>query len=201
MHLHARKTAPRVRGGTVQWKNRRSPTASYWNAPQALPVIDRQRPGEGYRHVLLVRHVQRFIELLPDWRELSRGLNAIVLAPGESYTMGWHSRGVVAVCAWERRLWQEWNSDFVEWHREPLNRLGVPIDRPDACGLTRCHFTEHTARGFQLLHILLHELGHHHDRMTTRSRLRPGRGEMYAEEYSMEYASRIYERYFEEFGW
>ena len=46
--------------------------------------------------------VERFIRLLPDWGELSRGLNAVVLAPGKFKLDGWYRRGIVAVCAWDR---------------------------------------------------------------------------------------------------
>jgi hypothetical protein len=45
-------------------------------------------------------------------------------------------------------------------------------------------WTEGQARAFQLLHVLPHELGHHRDRMTTRSRDRAARGEPYAERYA-----------------
>ena len=61
-------------------------------------------------------------------------------------------------------------------------------------------WTESIARAWQLVHILLHELGHHHDRMTTRSRCRASRGEVYAERYALDYADRIWDRYINEFG-
>ena len=63
-----------------------------------------------------------------------------------------------------------------------LDRLGVPIEpvfdspegdeeccRPNLFSQV-CRFTEASARGFQLMHMFLHELGHYHDRMTTRSK-------------------------------
>jgi hypothetical protein len=199
MRSSPRKTAPKVRGGKVQRKNRAAPTPSYWNTPQGRPVVDRQRPGEGYRHVLLARDVERFVGLLPDWAELSRDLHAILLAPGGGGAMGWHTPGVVAVCAWERELHQDWAEDFAAAHRDILDRLGVARE-PTASGVL-CQFTETQARGFQLLHILLHELGHHHDRMTTRSQRRAARGETYAEDYANRYAPTVCERYFDEFGW
>src|SRR4051794_35379689 len=95
-----RKSTPKVRDGKVQRKNRATPTPSYWNTLPEMPIIDRQRPGEGGRHLLMKRDVERFIELLPDWRELSVGLRAILLAPSNGRSMGWHRPGVVAVCAW-----------------------------------------------------------------------------------------------------
>ena len=194
-----RKSAPQVVGGRVQKKNNPELTASYYDTRPPALVIDRQRPGKGYRHVLMQRDIERFLDLLPDWAELSRGLNAIVLAPGEYTTNGWHTRGVVAVCAWETDLWVDYAVGHYGDHKPIFDRLGVrshPIDNG-----VMCEFTEAQARGYQLLHILLHELGHHHDRMTTRSRVRASRGEPYAEAYALRYEALIWERYQEAFGW
>ena len=118
------------------------------------------------------------------------GLNAIVLAPGSRYVYGYHTRGVVHVCAWEEGLWVRLPPASYEWEREILERLGVPCERRGDEVL--CKFTEETARGHQLLATLLHELGHHHDRMTTKYKARPGRGEPYAETYARKYAERIW---------
>ena len=35
------------------------------------------------------------------------------------------------------------------------------------------------------MHVFLHELGHHHDLMMTRSRRKTARGERYAEKYAL----------------
>lgn len=55
-------------------------------------------------------------------------------------------------------------------------------------------------RAYQLLHVALHELGHHHDRMTTKSKRRASRGEGFAERHALNYGDRIWERYLEAFG-
>jgi hypothetical protein len=60
-------------------------------------------------------------------------------------------------------------------------------------------WTEEQARAFQLLHILPHELGHHHDAITTRS-WRGSRGEAYAEDYALRVQAQVwpdYARHFE----
>src|SRR5687768_10613576 len=99
MRVHYRKTAPCVRQGKVQRKNRWTLTPDcYTERPE--PIIERQKPGFGYRHILRKEDIRRFIRLLPNWRGLSQGLNAIVLASGSSQYDGWHRPGVVAVCAW-----------------------------------------------------------------------------------------------------
>lgn len=198
MKRFPRKTTPKVVHGKVQRKNRAAQTRNYYNTPQDVPVIDRRRPGAGYRHLLKRRDLIDFISILPDWDELSKGLNAIVLAPGEEDTAGWHDPGVVAICAWERELWLTVESGFYREHKDLLHRLGVPCEKK-ANGYL-CKFEESTARAFQLLHILLHELGHHHDIMTTRSRKRASRGESYAEEYARSYERAIWDRYCEVFG-
>jgi hypothetical protein len=62
-------------------------------------------------------------------------------------------------------------------------------------------FTETAARAHQLLAtLMLHELGHHHDRMTTKSKSSASRGEAYAEEYAKRYTDQIWHRYLETFG-
>ena len=194
-----RKSAPGVSGGRVQKKNNPEWTANYYSTAPASLVIDRQRPGQGYRHVLMQRDIEKFIRLLPDWAELSRGLHAIVLAPGEYTTNGWHTPGVVGVCAWEADLWIDYAVGHYEDHQIIFDKLGVRSHKIE--NGVMCEFTEAQARAYQLLHILLHELGHHHDRMTTKSQVRAARGEPYAEAYALAYEARIWERYQEKFGW
>jgi hypothetical protein len=126
-------------------------------------------------------------------------LNAIVLATDEGDAFGWHNNGVVAICAWTRALWMEHADWFVNEHRPVYERLGIPMTQIDSESY-RVEYTEKTAKAFQLLHIFLHELGHHHDRMTTRSKARSARGESYAEQYALNYESLIFDRYQEVFG-
>ncbi len=199
MHPIYRKTTPRVKRGKVQRKNRWSPTPTCFNTPQPYPSVVRRKPGFGYRHVLRKDDVERFIRLLPDWNELSKGLNAIVLAAGDCSLHGWQRRGIVAVCAWDRELWQETDSCWYEHHRAVFSQIGVPCEPTDD-GNVFCDWTESKIRAFQLTHILLHELGHHHDCMTTRSKRWASRGEEYAERYAIEYAALIWDRFLHEFG-
>ncbi len=194
-----RKSAPQVSKGRVQKKNNPEWTASYYDTPPPSLTIDRQRPGAGYRHVLKQRDIEAFLALLPDWAELSKGLNAIVLAPGEYSLNGWHTPGVVGICAWEADLWVDYGAGHYEDHQAVFDNLGVSSHVIEKGVM--CEFTEAQARAYQLLHILLHELGHHHDRMTTRSRIRASRGEPYAEAYALTYEAQIWERYQETFGW
>lgn len=194
-----RKTTPRVKDGRVQKKNRTALTPNYYNTPQDVPAIDRERPGPGHRHVLKKKDLIDIISILPDWAELSKGLDAVLLATAEDGTDGWHVSGIVAVCAWERRLWREASPSYYHEHKDIFKRLGVP-SRQTRDGYFMCEFTEATVRAYQLLHILLHELGHHHDRMTTRSKRDASRGAPYAEAYARAYEATIWDRYVEVFG-
>lgn len=188
MYSCQRKTAPRVVGGRVLRKNNHELTTAF-----DRPFVTRERPGRGYKHVLAQRDVHAFLEILPGWRELSRGLSAIVLAAGESGMDGRLRGGVIELCAWETELVRVHTKSYFEEHRGVLERLGVPHE-PAEPGWVTCHYDEQTARGFQLVHILLHELGHHHDSMTTRSR-RGNRGEAYAEAFARERETLVWERY------
>lgn len=194
-----RKTAPRVRGGRVQKKNNWTPALTdYKRCPRSEPVIDRRRPGDGYRHLLTCGDVREFISLLPGWDELAVGLHAVVLAPGRYDVFGWHVPGVVAVCAWDHDLWTSHMPSFVTDNAAILERLGVQAKRNR--GEVVCKWTAKSARAFQLLDVFLHELGHHHDHMTTRSRRDAARGEPYAEAYARRHAGVIWESYLARFG-
>jgi hypothetical protein len=147
----------------------------------------------------MVRHVRRFLSLLPDWPVLSVGLNTILLGPGSEERDGFHRPGLVAICAKPRNLCQSVdNVEYIDAHRDIFARLKVPIEATSQGYHLR--FTESSLRAYQLLHILLHELGQHHDRMTTRSKRRASRGEGFAERYARSYADVIWLRYFAAFG-
>jgi hypothetical protein len=195
-----RKTTPKVKGGRVQKKNNWSETTDAVLLAGTSVAFERRRPGPAYRHLLRKQDLERFIALLPDWDELAVGLRLIVLDEGAYGFDGWHTTGMLGLCAWERDLWVDYHPRFVEEHRWLLDRLGVETVRRDkTCVIVR--WTEATAKAYLLLHVFLHELGHHHDRMTTRSRAAAARGETYAEAYATRYVDRIWESYEAEFGW
>jgi hypothetical protein len=140
--------------------------------------VDRRRPGHGYRHVVRRVDVEQFAAILPAWAELSAGVDAIVLAPGDG-ALGSHSRGVVGLHAWPDPLcWRDARPDFVARHEELLDVLDV--EAVPAGEKVELRWTAGQARGFQLLHVLLRELGRHRDELTSRS----PRAEPYAAEYA-----------------
>lgn len=196
----SRKSAMRVVDGQVRRKNNWDADAGdYYARTQAEIRLDRRDPGPGRRHVLTIAHVRAFIDLLPDWDEIAVGLDAIVLehAPG---CLGRHSEGVVALCSWGADLWWEsCSQEFVDEHREVFDLVGVECEQHGE-DRWQVRWTEPQARAFLLLHVLTHELGHHRDRMTTRSRARPARGEPYAEAYALRAMREVWPDYARRFG-
>ena len=189
-----RRTTPRVKRGKVQKKHRWELTPDYAHGRFDELRFEIQSPGRGYRHLLGRRDVERFLALLPDWDELSTGLQAVLLTPGEPRVEGYHYPGVVAVCAWEQDLWAVVDREHVNQHEELFLALGV-AQEPLPGGRVRLLWTRPQARAYQLLHVLLHELGHHHDRITTRSCRGTARGEPYAEAYAHRYAREVWDGY------
>ena len=192
-----RKTTPKVKQGRVQKKNNWEETPNYYNTYQAELVIDRKRPGFGFRHLLKQQDIRTFIDLLPEWDELSRGLDAIVLAPGRTDVYGYYRPGVVHICAWPIELEDQYSLSFYEERRGRLDFLGVPGERRG--GHIQVRWTEWTARAHQLLFTFLHELGHHHDALTTKEGGQANRGEAYAEWYARQYTDQLWTRYREAF--
>ena len=212
----------RVRDGRVLKKNNWRLEASDYRALRQDEIrLDRRRPPWGSRHLITIAQLRTFIELLPDWDEVAIGLDAIVL-DSDTDCAGWYAPGVVAICAWHHDLWDWWSPAELEEHRPILELLDieqVPVEdsaeyrefRDDlnamgvggsgwGAGHMELRFTESQARAYQLLHILPHELGHHHDRITTRSQRRSARGEPYAEAYANRVADSVWPIYARTFG-
>ena len=179
--------------GSSRWDE----TPNYYNTPQAAPVIDRRRPGKRFVHLLRKADIELFTELVPRWHRLSDGLDAIVLSQGSTETYGWHIPGVVHIGAWPRELWEVVSDDFLEANADILGRLEVPL-RPHG-GEYVLRWTRLKARAFQLLDVFLHELGHHHDRMTTRSQFDIARGEPYADAFAQHYRELVWDDYVRHF--
>ena len=83
--------------------------------------------------------------------------------------------------------------DYFEEHRPILGRLGVAAD-PQDDGV-ECRFTDEQAKAFLLLHVFLHEPGHHVDRMQSKQQSASRRGEPFAERYANELSVVIWPDY------
>jgi hypothetical protein len=175
-----RRTATKVKHGRVQPRNRHVPTGLLGL------VIDRESPGRGSRHVLTKRDLVAFIDIIPDWSRLSQRLERIVLASDttlDGHYAFYHREetGAIFLHAWHQDLWTEFDTDHFESHRDLFERLGVSSDRTREAVL--CRFTEAQARAFMLLHVFLHELGHHYDRLQ-QLHGKSTSGEDYAEQFA-----------------
>ena len=81
-----------------------------------------------------------------------------------------------------------------------IERTGVECERIGD-DLFLCKFDDWSAKAFQLTRVLLHELGHHADRMHTHAKRDNGpRGEDFADNYAFDLEREVLERYFAEFG-
>jgi hypothetical protein len=199
MKITGRRSTPKVRGGKVQKKNNATVTGNYWCATMPWLVFDRRRPGPGHRHLLDAWMIRDFLQLVPEWETFRDWLNAIVLDEKDPDRFGWHSPGVIGICAWPRDLWTEWAYSGFELECPLLDLLGVPYECFPDENRVLCKFTENTAKGHQLLGTLLHEIGHHLDRLTTRNKVKACRGEPFAREYAWLTAQLIFDRYCERF--
>jgi hypothetical protein len=211
-----RKTTPRVKGGRVQKKDREGRTAPDGYTLGASLQTVRHAPGPGHVHVLDEHDVRRFLDLLPDWSTLGRGIHAIVLDRADDFDGCYRHDGVIMLASWPEEMVRDFYLPYFEEHREVLERIGVPWEivtppaperasEPDPGGLVppdsppapyaRCWFEPHTARDYLLMHVFLHELGHHHDHRTLRRSGSIPRGEDYAEAWAIERERALWPRY------
>jgi len=189
-----RKTAPAVRAGRVQKKNNWDETPDYYIAEQPELVIDRKRPGEGFRHLLSQADIRRFISIVPDWEKHSQGLNAVVLAPGKEDHFGHYNSGVISLCAWPLDGSISVNEYFLSLNTEIMQCLAISCS-PDGNGYWTLDCDQDQVRAFQLLSTFLHELGHHNDYLNTRAKENANRGESHAEEFALELGLKLWPTY------
>jgi hypothetical protein len=190
----------RVRAGQVAKKNNWVPDVNdYYARPQSEIQVERTDPGPGYRHVVTVSELRRFLEILPDWDELAVGLQAISIWRGNSEWLGLSNPGVVVITAWPREMWWLVEPSWIEGEAEILERLEVEVIADPESSHLEVRWTPPQARAYMLTDVLVHELGHHHDRMTSRSG-RLGRGEGYAVQYARRVRAEVWPEYVRRFG-
>jgi len=159
----------------------------------------------GCGHVTSMDDIWKFIRLIPDWKRVSTGLDMIYLLWGDSdyeEADGWYEvchMSSIALASWPENLVVEYGPKYIESHRDLFERLGVnPNVEADEEGWRALQYTEDSARAFQLLHIFLHELGHHRQRMIE-GWGREKKPERYAESYAYRMERQIWKRYCEAF--
>jgi hypothetical protein len=105
--------------------------------------------------------------------------------------------GAIYLHAWSEDLWVEMAMPYFEAHRYIFDQIGVRYDVE--ASLARCYFSESQARAFSLLHVFLHELGHHFDRLHQKH-LGSTKGEEYAERFATSRFESLFPLYAATFG-
>jgi hypothetical protein len=147
--------------------------------------------------------VQAFIDIVPEWHRLSERLERIVLASPSDGCDGQYAfyhreeTGGIFLHAWREDLWMEIATPYFDAHQAIFERLGVSYDRQGDS--VTCRFTGAQARAFVLLHVFLHELGHHYDRIHQKH-LGSTRGEDYAERFATSRFDELFPAYVRVFG-
>jgi hypothetical protein len=192
-----RRTATKVKDGRVQRKNRHRPTGHDGY------ILDRESAGRGFHHVISKRDVQAFIDIIPEWERFSERLERIVLASNNQQDDGayefYHREetGAIFLHAWPDDLWGEFVTSYFDAHKEIFERLGVSYERFE--NRVTCRFTEAQACAFMLLHIFMHELGHHYDH-THQKHIGSTKGEDYAEKFATNRFEQLFHAYVRMFG-
>ena len=192
-----RRTATKVKDGRVQRKNHHRPTGHDGY------VLDRESPGRGFRHVVSKGDMQLFIDIIPDWSRYAERLERIILACHDPAADGAYQffrreeTGAIFLHAWHEDLWIDLTPPYFDSHQKIFTALGLAYDRRENC--VTCRFTEAQARAFMLLHIFLHELGHHYDRIHQKHS-DSSKGEDYAERFATSRFELLFSGYVHIFG-
>jgi hypothetical protein len=105
--------------------------------------------------------------------------------------------GAIFLHAWRDDLWTDLTAAYFDVHQPIFEEFGVSYDRMPDC--VACRFTEAQARAFMLLHIFMHELGHHYDRIHQKH-LGACKGEDYAERFATSHFEQLFASYVRVFG-
>jgi hypothetical protein len=192
-----RRTVTKVKDGRVRRKNRHRPTGHDGY------VLHRESPGRGFRHVVAKRDVQAFIDIIPEWPRFAERLERIVLVSGDHDWYGLYrfyhreETGAIFLHAWADDLWMEIDTPWFEDHATIFESCGVSYDRMKE--FVMCRFTEAQARAFMLLHIFMHELGHHYERVHQKH-FGSSKGEDYAERFATSRFDQLFSAYIRIFG-
>ena len=206
-----RKTSPKVIGGLVQRKNNHVKTARLGY------VVDRIRPARGFKHVVSKKDIHDFTDIIPDWADICEGIESIILDCGDDDYDGLYRHydnddtGVIWLSAWPEDLWVEFNDEYYREHLWLLKILGVVSEKKTvklraSDGEEKveidwlCFFTKQQAKAFMLMHIFLHELGHHVDKLRSRNKDRTNGGEAFAENYAVRRFHELWPAYIERFN-
>lgn len=146
-----------------------------------------------------VEDIKAFIAIIPDWEELSKGVDAIALLPYDEFVYGTYNlSGIIKLRAWPAQLWSEMHLDVEARKDWLLKALQVEIEELSYGGYL-VKFTENQAKAFQLLGTFLHELGHHVDRMNCRGKHDCPGGEPFAINFEHDMQKKVWPEFVRRF--
>ena len=140
---------------------------------------------------------------MPEWHRFSERLERIVLASHSEDLDGYYmfydreETGAVFLHAWPDDLWREIAKPYFNTHQDLFEKLGVSYDRKE--DRVTCRFTKEQARAFMLLHVFMHELGHHYDR-SQQKHFGSSKGEDHAETFATSRFEQLFLSYVRVFG-
>ena len=187
-----RRTATKVTDGRVRKKNNLdADRGDYFARPQSEIRLARRGPGPGHRHLLTVKDLRTFLPMLPDWDELARGLDAIVI-DGDGSSLSWSDRGLIGIYSWPADLW--WEDALIGGYEEVFALLGVEYS-PVSDDTFQVRWTEREAHAFQLVRVLPYAMAHHRNEMVGRDTTADD-----AERYADELLAPLFDGYCTTFG-
>ena len=196
--IYKRKTTPKVRSGKVAKKNNHNLTSLEGY------IVDRERPEKGFKHVIKKKEIHDFIDIIPGWSEFSDGIHYIVLDTGGDNFDGiyrhfdFDKTGSIWLSAWPEELWIDCDDEYFKEHKCHFDMIGIVYEQNDDEWI--CHFTESGAKAFMLMHIFLHELGHHVDKLRSRNQDMMVGGEDFAEKFANTMFNKVWPLYIKKFG-
>jgi len=180
-------------------RGEKKPSAHHYDLSKAAKCnIEREKPGRGFISLIMKREMETFIKLLPEWEDLSLGIETVVLAPGEDGVLGWRSPGVVGLCAWPRIIeWDDCDHDFYNTHKDLFAKLEIPCAGEDDHWYVG--FTDLSASAFQLIHVFV-QLAclHRNDVSVLAGAGKKSRGS-YLRSYVNKWENEIFKRYLQHF--
>ncbi len=192
-HWRSGRQTPKVRDGRVQKKHRWDyyyKTYDLREGDSGIPIVV-EPPLRRFRQPVSEADLRSFVSLIPNWSRHAAGIRCLVLGDGNHDCFGWHDEGVICLDAWEGYE-QDWVPEFFDNHRAILDRLWVSYQPDEERNCVTCAFTRKTACAFQLIHVFLHELGHHHDRMMTKGKTHSPSGERHVEEFAERLSAQMW---------
>lgn len=128
--------------------------------------------------------VRRFLALMSEWRKELDELGEVILERGHPQ---FDASYRFFDCTIKLQPWATlsptWWSGHVWGHDSILTRLNVPLEAVGDSFV--CRFTRDTARAYMLLHVFMHEIGHH--LYFVRNGMTSDRSEKYAEEFALRF--------------